>query len=256
MEQDKLESLLIDYIDGRLNSVDKHYVEQELLKNPRSFKLYEELKEVIHIMNRRLPVEPSVKLKSSFATMLEEEIKISGKQKLIHLNPWWYRAAAAVALLIVGVSLGFWISAYNQRQQEIARLEAEKKKTLQLVSMINNTESAGQRILGVKAAVATPNVNDDILRALIHTLDNDPNTNVRMAALEGLRRFYSETMVRSALISSLKKQTDPVIQIQLIQVLVELKEKGAVKPLQEILKGEELIPAVKDEAQMGILVLS
>jgi anti-sigma factor RsiW len=256
MEQQKLESLLIDYIDGKLNSVDKHYVEQELLKNPKSFKLYEELKEVIHILSRRLPEEPSMKLKSSFSAMLEEEIKISGKQKIIRLSPWWYRAAAAVTLLIVGVSLGFWISAYNQRQQEIARAKIEKEKTLQLVSMINNTESAGQRILGVKAAVANSDVNDEILLALIHTLDNDPNTNVRMAALEGLRRFYSEAMVRSALISSLKKQIDPVIQIQLIQVLVELKEKAAVKPLQEILKGNELLPAVKDEAQMGILVLS
>jgi hypothetical protein len=256
MEQQKLESLLIDYIDGKLNSVEKHYVEQELLKNPKSFKLYEELKEVIQLMNRKNAIEPSENLKQSFAELLEEEIKAAKKGKVIQLNPWWYRAAAAVALLVVGVSLGLGISSYNQRQRQLAEIKADREKTTQLVSMISNDQSAGQRILGVKAAAEHKKMNDEILTALIKTLDEDPNTNVRMAALEGLRRFYNEKPVRDALILSLTKQTDPVIQIALIQVLVEMKEKGAVKSLQNIIDNEELIPAVKDEAQMGVLILS
>jgi hypothetical protein len=256
MEREKLESLLIDYIDGKLNSVDKHYVEQELLKNPRSFQLYEELKEVIQLMNRKVPVEPSEKVRQSFQDFLQEEIRITKQNKVIQLNPWWYRAAAAVALLVVGLGLGFWISAYNQRQDEIAKARIEKEKTLQLVSMIRNNESAGQRILGVKAAAEEENVSKEILNVLIKTLNEDPNVNVRLAALEGLRRFYHDPSVRKALIESLSKQTDPVVQIGLIHVLVEIKEKGAVKPLQKIIDEENLIPAVKDEAQMGVLVLS
>jgi HEAT repeat protein len=256
MEKEKLESLLIDYIDGKLNSVDKHYVEQELLKNPKSFRLYEELKEVIQLMNRNVPVEPSYKVKQSFQDFLEEEIRLSKKDKVIQLNPWWYRAAAAVALLVVGLGLGFWISANNQRQAEIAKANVERERTLQLVSMIGNNESAGQRILGVKAAVEEEKVSREILNALIKTLNEDPNVNVRLAALEGLRRFYHDTGVRKSLIESLSKQTDPVVQIGLIHVLVEIKEKGAVKPLQKIIDEEDLIPAVKDEAQMGVLVLS
>jgi hypothetical protein len=254
MEREKLESLLIDYIDGKLNSVDKHYVEQELLKNPRSFQLYEELKEVIQLMNRKVPVEPSEKVRQSFQDFLQEEIRITKQNKVIQLNPWWYHAAAAVALLVVGLGLGFWISAYNQRQDEIAKARIEKEKTLQLVSMIRNNESAGQRILGVKAAAEEENVSKEILNVLIKTLNEDPNVNVRLAALEGLRRFYHDPSVRKALIESL--QTDPVVQIGLIHVLVEIKEKGAVKPLQKIIDEENLIPAVKDEAQMGVLVLS
>jgi hypothetical protein len=255
MEQQKLESLLIDYIDGKLNSVDKHYVEQELLKNPKSFKLYEELKEIIQLMSRRDALEPSAKLKQSFEEMLAEEIRDSKKAKVIALNPWWYRAAAAVAFIVVGVTLGFWISSNNHRQIEIAKANAEKARAQQVVTMISN-ESAGQRILGVKSALENEAVNTEILRALVKTLDTDPNTNVRMAALEALKRFYTEPMVRKALIGSLTKQTDPVIQIALIQVLVEMKEKGAVKPLQKIIEDQELIPAVKDEAQLGIMVLS
>lgn len=256
MDKEKLEGLLIDYIDGKLNSVDKHFVEQELLKNPKSFQLYEQLKEVIQMMNRKVPVEPSANLRESFDLLLATEIKNSPKGKLVALSPWWYRIAAAIAFLVVGLSLGFWISAYNQRKADIARSKAEKERTLQLVSRIEDKESAGQRILGVRAAVEINQVNTDILKALIRSLNEDPNVNVRMASLEALRKFYREPLVRKSLIESLEKQTDPVIQIALIQILVEMKEKGAVKPLQEILKGEELIPAVKDEAEMGILVLS
>jgi hypothetical protein len=256
MEQQKLESLLIDYIDGKLNSVDKHYVEQELLKNPKSFKVYEELKEVIQIMNRKEQVEPTERLKQNFNELLAEEMRYEKKGKVVPLSQWWYRAAAAVAFLIVGVSLGFWISDYNQKQAAIAQEKIENERTVHLVSMITNDQSAGQRILGVKAAMENEKANAEILRVLVKTLNEDPNTNVRMAALEGLRQFYSEPMVRKALVTSLTKQTDPVIQIALIQVLVEMKEKGAVKPLQEIVDEDNLIPAVKDEAQMGIFVLS
>ena len=256
MDKHKLESLLIDYIDGKLNSVDKHYVEQELLKNPDSFRVYEQLKEVIHVMSRKTPVEPPEKIRQSFSALLENEIKSSKKEKVISLNPWWYRAAAAVAFLVVGLSLGFWISDYNQRQADIARARIEKEKTLQLVAMIENKESAGQRILGVRAALENEKMNTDILKALIRTMNEDPNMNVRLTALEGLRRSYNEPIVRKALIESLEQQDDPVVQIALIQILVEMKEKGAVRPLQKIIEGDDLIPAVKDEAQMGILVLS
>jgi HEAT repeat protein len=95
-----------------------------------------------------------------------------------------------------------------------------------------------------------------LLKVLIQTLNEDPNVNVRMAALDGLRKFYQEPLVRKALIGSLAIQKDPVIQIYLIQILVEMKDKAAVQPLKQIIENEELIPAVKDEANMGILVLS
>lgn len=255
-DREKLESLLIDYIDGKLNSVDKHYVEQELLKNPKSFKIYEELKEVVQLMNRKTAEAPTDKLRASFTAFLEDEIRANRKSKVIALNPWWYRVAAAVAFLVVGVSLGYIISAHNQRKAEIARIEAENRKTTQLVSMIANPESAGQRILAVKEAVEDEDLNKEILEALVKTLNTDPNPNVRMAALEGLRKFYDDPEVRKALVASLARQDDAVVQITLIQILVEMKEKGAVKPLKEMIQREELIPAVKDEAQMGVLTLS
>ena len=48
MDNEKLEIQLIDYIDGKLTEAERKQVEQELVRNESAFKLYEQLKEVIH----------------------------------------------------------------------------------------------------------------------------------------------------------------------------------------------------------------
>ena len=87
-------------------------------------------------------------------------------------------------------------------------------------------------------------------------MNEDPNTNVRMAALEALGKFHNQPHVRKALVASLNTQKDPVVQIALIRLMVEMKEKDITKELERISTDEETLQAVKDEAQAGILRLS
>ena len=47
MEREKLESMLIDYIDGNLGEKDRLLIEAELEKNPDAKTLYYQLKEVM-----------------------------------------------------------------------------------------------------------------------------------------------------------------------------------------------------------------
>jgi hypothetical protein len=75
MEKEKMESLIIDYIDNKLNTIDRQTIEQELVRNPEAYKLYEELKEVMLLMDKAARVEPSTNLKSNFDKMLESEMK-------------------------------------------------------------------------------------------------------------------------------------------------------------------------------------
>lgn len=255
MEREKLESLLIDYIDGKLNSVDKHYVEQVLMKDAGAYRVYEELKMVIQTMNRVKQEEPPVNSRASFQTMLDEEMKLNKNGKLRSLYPQFYRVAAAVALIIIGVSLGFMYSNYRVEQQELARIQKEKEDAQVFVARFTN-DSPGQRLLAVKATNQVEDPHDDILKALVKSMNEDPNANVRMAAIEALSRFHTEKSVRQALIESLGKQIDPVVQIMLIQVMVELREKEVLKPLRKIIENEEFLPAVKDEAHKGIFMLS
>lgn len=261
MEKQKLESMLIDYIDNRLNTVDKRAVEQELVSNAEAYKLYEELKEVMHLMDRSARLEPSAKLRTGFDDLLKEEMASARQTKTVLFRPALYRVAAAVALLILGGGIGFWISHQHEAQLLVERgrldsLEKQMKITQQMMAMLQNDQSASQRIQGVNVAVSIGKADDEIVNALVKAMNEDPNSNVRLAALDALSKFSDDAAVRKALVTSLPKQKDPVVQISLIQLLVKMKEKGVVNDLRKIVDDEKTMQAVKDEAYSGILRLS
>jgi hypothetical protein len=262
MEKEKLESLLIDYIDNKLNSVDRHVVEQELVRNAESYKLYEELKEVMHVMDRSARFEPSHKLKAGFEDLLKEELTSQRSAKTVFFQPAIYRAAAAVALLIIGGTIGFHINEQNNRR--LAEIEEKlnaqeailKATTNRMMAMLNNGESASQRMQGAKVALEINKADAEIVNALVKAMHEDPSSNVRLAALEALSKFSGDARVKRELIRSLSLQKDPLVQISLIQLLVRMQEKGVVDDLQKIVDDEGTIQAVKDEAYSGILRLS
>jgi hypothetical protein len=257
MEKEKLESLIIDYIDNKLNAVDRQILEQELMKNAEAYRLYEELKEVIQVMDKAARFEPSNKLKDGFDEMLRNEIKASMQTKTIFFQPAVYRVAAAVALLILGGGIGFWISKQNDQRDRIAAIEKQMEATkLMMMTMIENQQSASQRIQGMNVAMKIQKADREIVQALVKAMNEDPNSNVRLAALEALSKFIGDQSVRKVLIQSLATQKDPVVQIALIQLMVEMNETGIVKDLQKIVDDAETMQAVKDEAYSGILKLS
>lgn len=265
MEKEKLESLLIDYIDNRLNAVDRHVIEQELVRNQEAYKLYQELKEVMHEMDRSARLEPGPALRTKFENILKEEIASNRSAKTFFFQPVFYRVAAAVALLILGGGIGFFISKQNDKKlEEIAKkVEAQEQQirmtneiTREMMAKLGNEQSASQRIQGVNVALKFEKADDEIVKALVKTMNEDPNTNVRLAALEALSKFIEEPAVKKAFVTSLTTQQDPHVQIALIQILVKIKEKGVVDDLQKIVDDAGTIQAVKDEAYSGILRLS
>lgn len=263
MEKDKLEGMLIDYIDNRLNTVDRTFIERELLSNPDTRRLYEELREVIVLMEQSSPLEPSANLRSSFQKDLDAEMSAS-KGRIISFNPRLYRVAAAIALMILSGAIGFWISRNNAQDERLAQIEKEMEETRNqlaqtkqvMFGMLDNEYSASQRIKGVNVAMDLAQPDDEIVEALFKTLHNDPNTNVRLAALEALTRFQDDPTVRKGLITGLPKQTDPMVQIRLIQLMVDMKEKQVVDDLKNMVDDAGTMKAVKDEAYSGILKLS
>jgi hypothetical protein len=254
MEKEKTENLLIDYIDGKLSDTDRLLVEKELKLNQNSYKLYNQLKEVMRLMDKSAKLAPSSNLKVKFDSMLKTELNVTSKTKTIFFQPSFYRVAAAVTLLIVGGGIGFLFSKHSANQQ--AELEAMRKEVqatkLMLMSMLDNQQSASQRVLGANVAFKMEKADDEIINALIKAMNEDHNSNVRLAALDALRKFYQQEDVRKTLIASMAIQKDPIVQIALIRLLAEMKEKEVIKELQRITTDEEELPAVKDEAHAAL----
>ncbi len=258
MEKERLESLLIDYIDGKLATSDKVIVEKELATNEEARQLHAQLKEVIDAMSRSAKLHPSASLQRSFDKMLKQEMTSAQKEtKVVFFSPTFYRVAAAVLLLIVGGGAGYLISKYQRQQQEIAEIKREMRETKDLmISKIGNDLSPSQRIEGVNVSLKIAKADDEVVHALVKAMNEDSNTNVRLAAVDALSRFYNDPVVRKEIIAALGKQKDPIVQIALIQLLVKMKEKNVVDDLNKIVDDEQTIKPVKDEAYSAILKLS
>jgi hypothetical protein len=174
------------------------------------------------------------------------------------LTSWSLRLAAGVALLVVGFAGGIFYGNW-QAGQSLTQLgqsanratpEMEIKKVLAFESMPRT--SASERIQAVNQSYELTQVDRDITQLLINTLNFDANVNVRLAACQALARFENEPAVRDALIQSLQIQTDPNIQITLIELLVAIKEKRAVNEMQRLAKNQQILDVVRLKAREGI----
>jgi len=256
MDNEKIESMLIDYIDGVLSEDEQQQIIQMLSTREEVHRQYLQLKQVMDAMNNAAPISPSADLQANFNRALQREIGQT-KPVVTLQRSTFYRIAASVALLIVGGGIGFWVNTYYKQQAQLESMRREMDATKHaLLMMMDNRQSASQRLQGVNVACKMEQTDDEIVNTLVRAMNEDPNTNVRLAALDALRKFHQQPHVRKALIASLAIQKDPVVQIALIRLMVDMKEKEVVNQLQRITNDAETLPAVKDEAHAGILRLS
>ena len=168
---------------------------------------------------------------------------------------WWLRIAASVALLAVGTVLGLLL---NRPAAIVATATpAQEAKTLatQLAAATQQPATASQRIQLVNDAPGATRPGDPTVLVLINTLNADPNPNVRLAAADALYRLRADSLVAPALIQALPVQTDPNVQITLIELLVKLRNKQAVPQLRRLSQRPDALPAVRDQAKQGISLL-
>lgn len=262
MNQKKMKELIIDYIDGNLTGELKEFVAKHITKDPESRKYYEQMKATMELLKSDKALEPDSSLRYEFEAALQQEIKAANDDRVRPLAgrqwsfaPW--QVAASVALVVSGVFIGMWLVKDQNNDRQLAELRKEMETTKSLVlQSLNDETSASRRLQGINASYEVRSMDGEMINALIRTMNNDENTNVRLAAVEALSHFTKNNKVMNALIASMESQTDPLVQITLINLMVQLKEKGALQELQKIIKDEKTMQTVKDEAHMAVFKLS
>ncbi len=74
----------------------------------------------------------------------------------------------------------------------------------QLVTLsLLQQQSASERLRGVDYAYRVDQSDTQVLAALLHAVNHDPNVNVRLAAVDALRKFAGSPAVRGTLDQSL-----------------------------------------------------
>ncbi|NOR12936.1 MAG: hypothetical protein GQ545_06750 [Candidatus Aminicenantes bacterium] len=215
--------------------------------------------------------QPSDEVRTRFYTMLEaykqgmtQERQPSRLKKMfndVFEHVWPKRPAfqfsMAVVFLAVGVAAGIFLSSQGQNGTQLAKLQNEVQDMQQALAIsLLDRPSASERLQGVSISSHMNNPNSKTLEALLYTLDNDKNVNVRLAAVDALYLFYDYPGVKEGLLGSLEKQPSPLVQVALIDLIVNMRERQAVDALRLLLEDEMLNPDVKKYAERGLQQLS
>ena len=271
MTCNEFEEILPDYLtdsgDPRQRStVEKHMAECADCRE--SYAIWKKL--------AQLPEEqPSPAMRARFETMLNayeegrwEHDKLKSQRRQIAPAGFfggWLRMpalqlAGAAAMLAVGLFIGRNVlpnQAQSQEAKQLAELHNELSATKQLVTLtLLQQESASERLQGVSYSMQVSRPDPEIVAALLHTLRHDNSVDVRLAALDALRRYGNEPRVRKGLVDSLQTQQSPMVQASLVDTLVEMGEKSALPNIKKLEESPNLNPTVKQRAQQGIEKLS
>ena len=93
----------------------------------------------------------------------------------------------------------------------------------QLVALsLMQQQSASERLRGVSWAYQAEPSDREILEALVAAVNDDANVNVRLAAVDALRRFRRVRRPGRPWWSA-PEQSTPIVQVALIDLLVDLR---------------------------------
>ena len=249
---------MIDYINGELPENEKLAFEARLAHDASFRAAYEEEKALWNLMGKIEAPAADERIKNRFLDTLQvyKEAAVPRPGFLSRLKELWsfqpqLKMAYALLLLCTGLGAGLYINKKNP--VEMARMSSEisEMKQMMVLSLIENP-SATERIRAVSLTNEIRNVDDQVIEALLSTLNHDPNDNVRLMTLEALTELADNPRVREGLVQSIVSQTSPIMQSAMADVMLKLQEKKSVKPLKKMLDRDDLNSTVKDKLEQTI----
>ncbi len=267
MTCDRFAQILSDYCERRLSATDMAFAREhaEICAQCRAdVEMWQKL--------AALPQEePSPESRARFEHMLnayqEGRWEKQGLQR--ERGSWfaaWMRSAfapplasaLAACLLLIGFIAGeHYTGSRPVENPQMTAMQTELTNLRQLVALsMLEQQSASQRLLGVNYSTQVERPDPEISGALLHALRFDNSVDVRLAALDALRRYKEDPQVRTGLLNALQDQQSPLVQIALIDLFVDMRDSSAKDHLRRIEQDSKVNPAVRQRAQWGIQQLS
>ena len=123
----------------------------------------------------------------------------------------------------------------------------------QLVALsLLQQQSASDRLRGVSYAYRVEPDDSQVLSALLTTVDHDSNVDVRLAAVDALKKFTNNPVGRNGLARALAKQNSPLVQIAILDEIVEVHDRSSAPAIQTLVSSQDVNPEVKQHAQWAL----
>src|SRR4051794_7273818 len=264
MTSEELRHLIPGYLSGRLSPEEKRILEGRLATDSELRREVLELESVWKDLGEMNEEQPSPALRARFYQRLNE---ISNREARLARGgfAWWKpglaglvrQAVVALALFVLGLYLGRENVRGGASNDQGTQLHTQVQELRQTVALsLMDRQSATSRMEGVSWSMQMDQLDPELRTALVQALNHDPNTNVRLASLDALEKFTRDKDVRQALISSIRQQDSPLVQIALIDSLVHIQDRGAADELRKLTADRGLNSAVQERARWGLEKLS
>jgi hypothetical protein len=261
MEKEHIQRLLSRLSIGQATEQEKREIEAYLEAGLISLEDIEDLSRLdAQIMKMDAPT-PSSALDDRFYRLLSAEKAKNQPINWMRFFSWPEFApklAIASVTLLLGMFAGYVLrsSTVSPKDHMIEAL-SEQVSDLQEMMMLSLLEkgSATDRLKAVNLTQEMTEASRKVTSALIRTLNEDENVNVRLAALEALKPYARDSIVREALVRSIGQQESPLVQISLAELMVALQEKSAVNEFEKIVESDNTPPEVKRKIRESIDVL-
>jgi hypothetical protein len=180
--------------------------------------------------------------------------------------------AGALAVLALGIFAGArFLSAPDAAPpaasaadtERLARLEkelAEQKAQVNdmgslVAASLLQQKSTSDRLQTVLATMDLKSPDRRVLTDLVGALALDPSVNVRLSAVEALAAHANEEVVRHGLLAALPRESAPLVQVAMIELLTSVRETDAVPLFDRLSRDETADKNVRDSARRGLALL-
>jgi hypothetical protein len=259
MECEDIQAHLPDHLAGSLPASQADAVAAHLATCPLCAAEFEELGQTWERLGD-LPHHrvDSAGMRARFDAALETHHHGSTRRRLWpnSLTGYGLQFAAAAALLILGIALGRQLTPMPTVDPQIAEMREELRETRQMVTLsLLQQQSASERLKGVSYTSQIDQPGNEVTSALVDALMHDPNDNVRLSAVDALKRFAGHDEVRRGAVAALSRQTSPLVQIALIELVLEVGGSDAAGALRQMSGDPMVDAAVRARAAQGLAQL-
>ena len=270
---DQITDQLTDWLSNQLPDAERVKLEAHLAQCPACQAEARATRQLWQLMGNVATPEPSPMARVRFQAMLDTyKETVETKQEsvfdnlLSKLRQLWvpqsaFRLAYSLVLLSIGLGAGYWLNrpgtpvALQQQQIDTLSTQVQEMRQMMLLSGLENP-SASERLRAVSYTEEINQVDEKVVDALLTTLNNDSNVNVRLVTLEALAKLADNPSVREGLVQSIARQDSPMMQSALADIMVKLQEKRSIKPLRKLLHDDNLNHLVKGKIEQSIRDLS
>ena len=263
MNKETAKILIQKFQEGNLTDSDNEFLETYIENGWIELEELEDLNAIHKNLNLEESEVPSKEMQTVFYQNLENEKNAITNISASKTN-WWtsffpqnfakINWGFGMMTLLVGLLLGNFFKSDSTGKMDELATQLQKTQETMMMALLEK-ESSRDRLKAVKISNEMTDVSGPVVEALLRTLNNDENVNVRLAAIEALADFSQNPKVRKGLINAIQYQDSPMVQLTLAELMVFLQDKKSVEEFKNLMKKKDIPMEVKNQLEEKIKVL-